>query len=473
MFTFRSETKKINDIINYSAKSVMSNIQVIEKEIQKFKYSQKRKDMIVGQKYYFGEHDILFRKRLVIGEGGNLHEIYNIPNNKIVDNQYAKLADQKNNYLLSKPITFSCENKKYIEKLNKVLDKKFMKILKNIGQDSINCGIAWLYIYYDENGNIKFKKFNPYEILPFWKDEEHTELDFIVRIYEVDVYEGETEKTIEKAEIYTKNGIQRFVIEAEKLVEDIESIYSSYITDSFGNKLNWNKIPIIAFKQNNDEIPLIKRVKTLQDALNTIRSDFMNNMQEDARNTILVIKNYDGTNLAEFRKNLSEYGAVKVKSIDGADGGIDTLKIDINSSNYQVIIDMLKKAIIENGRGFDAKDERMTNNPNQMNIKSMYSDIDLDASSMESEFQTSIEELLWFVKNHIQNTYGNNFNDEYIDVIFNRDILINESEGISNCKNSLGIISDESIIEKHPWVVNAEREMRRLRKEKNTEKEVD
>lgn len=473
MFTFRSETKKINDIINYSAKSVMSNIQVIEKEIQKFKYSQKRKDMIVGQKYYFGEHDILFRKRLVIGEGGNLHEIYNIPNNKIVDNQYAKLADQKNNYLLSKPITFSCENKKYIEKLNKVLDKKFMKTLKNIGQDSINCGIAWLYIYYDENGNIKFKKFNPYEILPFWKDEEHTELDFIVRIYEVDVYEGETEKTIEKAEIYTKNGIQRFVIEAEKLVEDIESIYSSYITDSFGNKLNWNKIPIIAFKQNNDEIPLIKRVKTLQDALNTIRSDFMNNMQEDARNTILVIKNYDGTNLAEFRKNLSEYGAVKVKSIDGADGGIDTLKIDINSSNYQVIIDMLKKAIIENGRGFDAKDERMTNNPNQMNIKSMYSDIDLDASSMESEFQTSIEEVLWFVKNHIQNTYGNNFNDEYIDVIFNRDILINESEGISNCKNSLGIISDESIIEKHPWVVNAEREMRRLRKEKNAEKEVD
>lgn len=473
MFTFRSETKKINNIINYSAKSVMSNIQVIEKEIQKFKYSQKRKDMIVGQKYYFGEHDILFRKRLVIGEGGKLHEIYNIPNNKIVDNQYAKLADQKNNYLLSKPITFSCENKKYIEKLNKVLDKKFMKILKNIGQDSINCGIAWLYIYYDENGNIKFKKFNPYEILPFWKDEEHTELDFIVRIYEVDVYEGETEKTIEKAEIYTKNGIQRFVIEAEKLVEDIESIYSSYITDSFGNKLNWNKIPIIAFKQNNDEIPLIKRVKTLQDALNTIRSDFMNNMQEDARNTILVIKNYDGTNLAEFRKNLSEYGAVKVKSIDGADGGIDTLKIDINSSNYQVIIDMLKKAIIENGRGFDAKDERMTNNPNQMNIKSMYSDIDLDASSMESEFQTSIEELLWFVKNHIQNTYGNNFNDEYIDVIFNRDILINESEGISNCKNSLGIISDESIIEKHPWVVNAEREMRRLRKEKNAEKEVD
>ena len=48
-------------------------------------------------------------------------------------------------------------------------------------------------------------------------------------------------------------------------------------------------------------------------------------MEEDPRNTILVLKNYDGENLGEFRQNLSTYGAVKVRTIDGAMGGVETL----------------------------------------------------------------------------------------------------------------------------------------------------
>ena len=114
-------------------------------------------------------------------------------------------------------------------------------------------------------------------------------------------------------------------------------------------------------------------------------------MQEDARNTILVIKNYDGTNLGEFRRNLAQYGAVKVRTVDGADGGIDTLEVTVNAENYRTILEIFKDALIENGRGFDAKNDRMNGNPNQMNIQSMYSDIDLDANGMETEFQAALK----------------------------------------------------------------------------------
>ena len=37
-------------------------------------------------------------------------------------------------------------------------------------------------------------------------------------------------------------------------------------------------------------------------------------MLEDARNTIIILMNYDGENLGDFRKNLSTYGAVKVRN---------------------------------------------------------------------------------------------------------------------------------------------------------------
>ena len=209
--------------------------------------------------------------------------------------------------------------------------------------------------------------------------------------------------------------------------------------------LNWDRIPLIPFKYNKREIPLLNRVKSLQDGINTLLSDFENNMQEDARNTILVLKNYDGQNLGEFRRNLATYGAVKVRE----DGGVETLSVEVNSENYKSILELLKKALINNARGYDAKDDRMGNNPNQMNIQSMYSDIDLDANGMETEFQAAFEELLWFVNMDLANRGKGDFEGEEITITFNRDILINESESIDNCSKSIGILSNEKIGRAH------------------------
>ena len=100
-------------------------------------------------------------------------------------------------------------------------------------------------------------------------------------------------------------------------------------------------------------------------------SNFLNGMEEDVRNTVLVLHNYDGEDLGEFRRNLATYGAVKVRSFEGSNGAVDTLEISVNAENYKTVLELLKKAIIENARGYDAKDERMGGTPNQMNILSM------------------------------------------------------------------------------------------------------
>lgn len=76
-----------------------------------------------------------------------------------------------------------------------------------------------------------------------------------------------------------------------------------------------------------------------------------------------------------------------MRTIDGIVGDVDTLEINVNADNYKILLALLKDAIVENARGYDAKDDRMSGNPNQMNIQSMYSDIDLDANGIEMEFQ--------------------------------------------------------------------------------------
>lgn len=240
------------------------------------------------------------------------------------------------------------------------------------------------------------------------------------------------------------------------------------MTDATGKVtgFNWQRVPLIPLKANEQETPLLKRVKSLQDGINVMLSDFENNMQEDARNTILVLKNYDGTNLGEFRKNLATYGAVKVRYDGDTKGGVETLEITVNADNYKAIVEIFKKALIENAMGYDAKDDRLSGNPNQMNIQSMYSDIDIDANDTETEYQAAFEEILWFVNCHFANTGQGNFEGEEVDIIFNRDILINESEAIDNCQKSVGILSDETIISQHPWVDDPQAELERLKKQK-------
>ena len=466
---------KVSNFILDRAGAKMTDREFLEKEILAWKCSPDRIMQMKGFLYYKGDQDIILRKRTMIGSDGDLEVVENLPNNRVVDNQYAKMVNQKANYLFGKPITLNGENDTYIELLKKVFDKKFMKTLKNAGKAAYNGGIAWLYPYYNEQGEFAFRIFPAYEILPFWKDSEHTELEFCIRLYVTAAYMGNQRRLVEKVEVYDPEGVHLYILDGGKLIPDDINHESSdvpHVTITGENGavtgFNWSRVPLIAWKANEQETPLLKKVKSLQDGINVMLSEFENNMQEDARNTILVLKNYDGTNLGEFRKNLSTYGAVKVRYDGDTKGGVETLEVKVNADNYKTIVEIFKKALIENAMGYDAKDDRLSGNPNQMNIQSMYSDIDTDANDAEAEAQAAFDDILWFINCHLANTGQGDFEgqEKGVHVVFNRDMLMNESEIIANCQNSQGIISDETIISMHPWVDNPQLEMERLKKQR-------
>ncbi|WP_286165374.1 phage portal protein [Clostridium facile] len=458
------------------ADRIMTDEQFIINEILEFKTSQSRREMLDGEKYYAGTHDILNRKREVIGENGDLEPVDNLPNNRIVDNQYKKMVDQKNNYLLGKPFTFQTKDKHYTTILKNIFNRRFMRTLKNIGEDSLNHGIGWMFVSYDDSGGLVLKRLKGFEVIPEWKDADHTVLDAAIRIHTVIVYDGITPKEVEKVEVFDQTGIYYFTLQSGKLTPE-QPYFKPYITVSENGKelpYYWSKIPLIPFKSNDKEVPLIKRVKSLQDGINSIESNFQNNMEEDTRNTILILVNYDGQNLGEFRRNLAQYGAVKVRS-DGSHGGdVRKLQVEVNSENYKSILEIFKKSLIENAMGYDAKDDRLSGNPNQLNILSMYSDIDLDADAMETEYQAAFEELLWFIDCHLYNTGIGDFESIPVEVVFNRNIMINESELIDNCNKSSSLLSESTVLSKHPWVQDPQKEMDTIKEEqKQTQEDND
>ena len=238
-----------------------------------------------------------------------------------------------------------------------------------------------------------------------------------------------------------------------------------------GEAYNWDRLPLVPFKYNDEEVPLIVSCKSLQDGLNTILSNFHDNMTEDARNTIIVLVNYDGQNLDEFRHNLATYGAVKVRSVDGDKGDVRTLQVEVNSENYKAISDILKRAIVENCMGYDAKDEKLGGTPNQMNIQSMYNDIDLDASDMEIEFQAALDTLMHFVDLHLLNSGAGDFSGEEVQITFNTNMPMDEANAIQNAQNSAGIISRRTITAHHPWVTDLDAELQQLEAEEAEDRE--
>lgn len=458
-----------NMLLLRGSQSGMTELEFLESELKAFLESRKRQWMVIGTKYYRQRQDIDFKQRRAIGEGGGERVLHNLPNFRITYNRYAKLVDQKVNYLLAKPFEVKTDDEAYSKALDTVFTQQFRRRLKQVGADALNGGIAYLHPYIVD-GRLEFKRFPPYQILPFWKDEAHEALDAFLRIYPVGTYEGKQSKIVYKVEYYTANGVKYFVWENGQLLPDSERVDAAYLTID-GKPYNWERVPLIAFKYNADELPLIRRVKCLQDALNTLISNFADVMCEDIRNTILVIKNYDGTDLSEFRRNLAAYGAVKVRTRDGREGGVETLTIEVNATNYEAIMKLLNKAIIDVGNGFDARDDRMANNPNQMNISSIYSDIDIDTNNVEMEFQASLEQLMWFVNTYL-GIQGESSTTP-VEFIFNRDTPVNESEVIANCRSSEGVISKETIISNHPWVQDTAEELQRLKEEQQMDLGVD
>lgn len=442
----------------------ISDKEYLEYIIHRWKSSPKRIDQLNGDRYYKGDHDILDRKRTASdGKGGQI-VISGIPNYRLVDNQFAKMVDQKSTFFLGQQPSTTCENDDVEEILRTVLNDDFYKLLLTVGTESIICGISWLYVYYDAESKLSFRVIPGWQILPIWKDSAQKELDFAIRVYEEPFFNGVTEEIIERVEIFKNDGIEKYVLVNGKLTPDDlypKRAYLSVEIDGDEKQLNWGKIPLIPFRSNHIGMPLLKRCKSLQDGINSILSTFQNNMEEDYRSTLLVIKNYDGQDLSELRKNIATYGIIKVRSLDGVEGGVESLQVEVNSTNYQVLLEQLRKSLISNCRGYDASELRNGGrDANEMNIKSVYSDITLDSFEMENEFRASLNNLLWFVEKYLGITIGD------VEWIFNRDNIVSESSVINDIRNSVGILSEETLIEQHPYVKDVQLEIDRKKKER-------
>lgn len=449
------------------------------KLIQDFEKSPERKLMITGEQYYCVDNDIKNRRLMKKMSDGNVVEETYKANNKLAHAKYKNQVDEKIAYLLSKPVTYQTDaedsDNSYVDKLKDILGKHFQYQLSSLGYEASNKGIAWLQVYIDSQGEFKTMVIPSEQCIPLWKDRTHTELDTMIRVYPTTVWEYDTKKTITNVEVWTEEGVTYYRLEGQLLIADFDrnndngGPIAHYKSDD--TWYSWGKVPFVPFKNNRIEKPDIKFVKSLVDGYDLSRSEAANYVEE-VKNLIFVLKGYGGQDISKFMQQLNEDRAIPID--DAEDGGVDTLTPQMDITALREHYEQLKRDITEDGQSVSKDLDKFGNAPSGVALKFMYSGLDLKCNLMETEFKMGFEMLLYFVDLYLQITGQGAFENIEVELVFNRDITINESEIIQNCDNSKGMVSDETILSHHPYVSDVEDELERLDEQrKNAEPQWD
>ena len=72
---------------------------------------------------------------------------------------------------------------------------------------------------------------------------------------------------------------------------------------------------------------------------------------------------------------------------------------------------------------------------------------------------------MWFINAHLKNTGKGDFANEDLDIIFNRDMMVNESQVITDINNSSSLLSKHTLIANHPWIDDVDAEEALVKKE--------
>lgn len=305
------------------------------------------------------------------------------------------------------------------------------------------------------------------QCIPLWKDRTHTELDTLIRVYTTQVWEYDTRKTITNVEVWTENGVTYYRLDGKLLILDYERSNDNggpvahYKSD--GSWYSWGKVPFVPFKNNRIEMPDIKFVKSLVDGYDLSRSEAANYVEE-VKNLIFVLKGYGGQNISEFMRRLNEDRAIPID--DPEDGGVETLTPQMDITALREHYEQLKRDLIEDGQSVNKDLDKFGSAPSGVALKFMYSGLDLKCNLMETEFRMGFEMLLWFVDEYLKLTGRGDYTQSEMEIVFNRDAAMNESEMIENCNNSKGTISDETVLAHHPFVSDVEDEMEKLAAQK-------
>lgn len=457
------------DIYNFTQEKTTNK--AITDLIQKDSISSNKAFMATSERYYNSQNDISnkdFRKYVA---NGTEKINYNRSNQRISHNFFKLLVNQAVNYITGNAISYKHIDKQFQEYLDKFLMFVFDDMCVEWLKEARKKGRGYLHFYYDLDGKLNFAVIPAEQIIPIYKDSFKKELDEVVRYYSVPGVEGGKEVVKKRVEVWTSTDVSYYSETADgDFVLSDQMSHWSYTIDTipdYVEPMAWGRVPFIELRNNIEGTSDLLDIKQHIDAYDLIQSEFINQIA-DVREILIKVLGYSGTDVEEIMKIFRSTGIVK---IDDATGNIDVLKTEIPVEAREKALDRLKQNIFVIGQGVDSTNERFGTTSSGIALKMLYAPLDLKCSATIRKMMKSLYEFMWFITEDYNRKFGKSINYLDINFTFSKNMMINEAEIIESLVKSKGLISDETITEKHPYVDDPILETERLLKQ--SEKELE
>lgn len=440
------------------------DIEAAKRLITKYEGLHQRRvmDIMKAYAYYAGDNDIKHRPPKAHGcecgeEGPN---VLRNADNRIAFNFHSLLVNQKSAYIFTAPPLFDVGDKTANAKIAELLGDAYAKKTKDLCVEASNSGCGWVHYWKDAAGNFQWGVVPSVEVYPIYSDDLAKELRAVLRMYRTIDDAGEEWRVYEiwndaECEAYRAH---------DDVFQPFDVLTMGVSMAVGGNRFRHGlgAVPFVAFPNNNLRTGDLDKIKDLCDAYDKTFSGFVDDL-EDIQEVILVLTNYGGQDLKELLHDMKYFKAVQTDSTgDGDKSGISTLTIDIPVEARDKLLELTRKAIFDIGQGVDPQQQSMDRTSGEA-MKFMYSLLELKAGLLETEFRLGFGELIRAVCR-----VSSMAEPKQIIQTWTRTAIRNNAELASMCQQSVGLLSTKTILKNHPFVEDAEAEMKELDKEKKT-----
>lgn len=419
---------------------------------------------MTAERYYANKNDILFTESKTDEAENPLRNA----DNRIPSNFHGLLVNQKASYMFTAPPLFDIGNTEGNKQITEALGDNYAKACKDLCINASNSGIAWLHYWINTDKKFEYGVVDSKQIIPIWSSNLNKKLLGILRVYTntddsgdtYDIYEYwneiECQAFKKKSSLTIDEGLEAYTMFTSFIVDTETTEISNTFKHDFG------RVPFIPFLNNNIMTSDLDNVKPLIDVYDKVFSGFVNDL-EDIQEIIFILTNYEGESLGEFLTQLKKYKTVKVENNGESDkSGLQTLTIDIPVEARKELLTITRKAIFEQGQGVDPQPDKF-GDASGVALKYLYSLLELKSGLAETEFKLGFGEFVRAICQHL------NVECKTITQTWTRTAITNDTETAAICSNSVGVISNKTIIKNHPFVEDAEAEEKQIQSEKKDE----
>lgn len=410
-----------------NAETVRITGPLVNKIIEKYK-SRHQPLLQMYKNYYDGKQDIMKKVEGVTDTSK--------PCNMIVSNYCHNIVQNYSGYLTGIPISYKSDSN--IEPVQNVLnyndvhneDDEFLKL-------ALIYGVAYEITYCDAEGNQRFRLFDSRDCIPVYSNDLEERLLFLIHFYaDNDIHDN----VKYYVDVYTERDIIHYT--CDQTFNALKEI---------GRELHYYKqVPVSVFWLNEDRVSVFDKIIPLQDAYNKLLSAEVDDFEAFA-DAYLVLEGMEGTLSSDVQRMKQDRVLLPPEG-----GKAYYLVKSINDTQIQNLLETINDSIHKIANSPDFNDEKlMAQSGIAMQFK--LTGMETNASNIVSNMTKALRKRIELIAT-VENMKEELETWRDVDIIFTRNLPVNELEQAQLINQLRGLVSDKTLLAQLSFVKDPEAE---------------